>query len=225
MAVRKENQILFWLGALVLFVLAIGLLRDILLPFVAGVIIAYFLNPVAERLSAWGVPRIWSSAFLVVAGGVVIVALLVFLVPLLIGAGAAGLVAAAGGTGARPRGCRAMGARLARHAFSRLQAGARPGGRVADSRTGPPSPASPPSRLEPRPGAGQLHLAAADHAAGRVLPAGRLAPDAGKIDGWLPRDHAPTIRRLAGEINDAVAAFIRGQGAICLVLGVFYATA
>ena len=44
-----------------------------------------------------------------------------------------------------------------------------------------------------------------------------------RVDGTLPRDHAPTIRRLAGEINDAVAAFIRGQGAICLVLGVYYA--
>ena len=44
-----------------------------------------------------------------------------------------------------------------------------------------------------------------------------------RIDRALPRDHAPTIRRLAGEINDAVSAFIRGQGAICLVLGMVYA--
>src|SRR5690606_21314064 len=44
-----------------------------------------------------------------------------------------------------------------------------------------------------------------------------------KIDGWLPRDHAPTIRRLALEINAAVAAFIRGQGLVCLVLGSLYA--
>ena len=44
-----------------------------------------------------------------------------------------------------------------------------------------------------------------------------------RIDQALPRDHASTIRRLAGEINDAVAAFIRGQGAICLVLGIYYA--
>ena len=48
-------------------------------------------------------------------------------------------------------------------------------------------------------------------------------PMLARIDEALPRDHAPTIRRLAGEINDAVAAFIRGQGAICLVLGIFYA--
>jgi predicted PurR-regulated permease PerM len=44
-----------------------------------------------------------------------------------------------------------------------------------------------------------------------------------RIDQALPRDHASTIRRLAGDINAAVAAFIRGQGAICLVLGIYYA--
>ena len=48
-------------------------------------------------------------------------------------------------------------------------------------------------------------------------------PMLARIDQALPRDHASTIRRLAAEINDAVAAFIRGQGAICLVLGVYYA--
>jgi predicted PurR-regulated permease PerM len=44
-----------------------------------------------------------------------------------------------------------------------------------------------------------------------------------RIDQAIPRDHVATVRRLAAEINDAVAAFIRGQGAICLILGIFYA--
>jgi len=48
-------------------------------------------------------------------------------------------------------------------------------------------------------------------------------PMLARIDAALPRDHAPTIRRLADDINSAVAAFIRGQGAICLILGVGYA--
>ena len=48
-------------------------------------------------------------------------------------------------------------------------------------------------------------------------------PMLARLDDALPRDYAPTIRRLAVGINDAVAAFIRGQGTICLVLGVFYA--
>ena len=48
-------------------------------------------------------------------------------------------------------------------------------------------------------------------------------PMLARLDGTLPRDHAPTVRRLAGDINDAVAAFIRGQGAICMMLGTYYA--
>jgi predicted PurR-regulated permease PerM len=44
-----------------------------------------------------------------------------------------------------------------------------------------------------------------------------------RIDGWLPRDHAESIRELANEMNEAVAAFVRGQGTVCLVLGTFYA--
>ena len=50
-------------------------------------------------------------------------------------------------------------------------------------------------------------------------------PMLAKIDSWLPREHAPTIRRLAAEINDAVSAFIRGQGTVCLVLAIYYALA
>jgi predicted PurR-regulated permease PerM len=46
-----------------------------------------------------------------------------------------------------------------------------------------------------------------------------------RVQQWLPRDHAPTIETLASDINGAVAAFIRGQGAVCLCLGVFYALA
>ena len=50
-------------------------------------------------------------------------------------------------------------------------------------------------------------------------------PMLAKIDSWLPRAHAPTIRRLASEVNDAVSAFIRGQGTVCLVLAIYYAVA
>jgi predicted PurR-regulated permease PerM len=46
-----------------------------------------------------------------------------------------------------------------------------------------------------------------------------------QIDGLLPRDHAPTIRKLAGEIDNTLASFIRGMGTVCLVLGTYYAIA
>ena len=44
-----------------------------------------------------------------------------------------------------------------------------------------------------------------------------------RIDALLPREHADTIRRLGRDINMAIGGFIRGQGAVCLILGLFYA--
>jgi predicted PurR-regulated permease PerM len=46
-----------------------------------------------------------------------------------------------------------------------------------------------------------------------------------RIDQLLPRDHAPVIRRLAGEIDQTLAAFIRGMGTVSLILGTYYAVA
>jgi len=46
-----------------------------------------------------------------------------------------------------------------------------------------------------------------------------------KIDGWVPVRHRDTVRRLAREIDDAIAGFVRGQSAVCLILGTFYAVA
>ena len=40
-----ERRVLFWLAVLVLVVLALWLLSEILLPFVAGMAIAYLLTP------------------------------------------------------------------------------------------------------------------------------------------------------------------------------------
>ncbi len=46
-----------------------------------------------------------------------------------------------------------------------------------------------------------------------------------RIDAMLPRDHAPTIRRLAREVDQVLAGFVRGQVSVCITLGTFYAVA
>ncbi len=46
-----------------------------------------------------------------------------------------------------------------------------------------------------------------------------------KVDSWLPLDHRDIIRALACDIDLTMAGFIRGQGTVCLALGVFYALA
>jgi len=45
------------------------------------------------------------------------------------------------------------------------------------------------------------------------------------IDGWLPRQHAETIREQFRKIDIVLAGFVRGSATVCLVQGVFYATA
>jgi predicted PurR-regulated permease PerM len=46
-----------------------------------------------------------------------------------------------------------------------------------------------------------------------------------RLDQMLPRDHAPTVRHLAREIDRVLSAFVRGQLSVCLVLGIYYSTA
>ena len=46
-----------------------------------------------------------------------------------------------------------------------------------------------------------------------------------RVDTLLPRDHAPAVRRLAGEIDTVLASFVRGMGMVCFILGTYYAVA
>jgi len=43
------------------------------------------------------------------------------------------------------------------------------------------------------------------------------------VDGWVPRDHVATVRKIAADVNLATAGFVRGQGTLCIVLGIMYA--
>ena len=43
-----------------------------------------------------------------------------------------------------------------------------------------------------------------------------------KLNSWLPLEHREHLRKIAREINHALAGFIRGQSIVCLFLGVWY---
>ena len=55
-----------------------------LLPFLLGAGIAYFLDPIADRLQRLGMSRIVATSVIAVVGVLVLVAILVFAVPALI---------------------------------------------------------------------------------------------------------------------------------------------
>lgn len=59
----KKNSYnwLIWLTVFVLFCLAVYVLRSVLLPFVAGIIIGYLLDPVADKFQKMGLSRTWAT--------------------------------------------------------------------------------------------------------------------------------------------------------------------
>ena len=62
----RERQVIYWTIVLAVFVLLIIVLREVLLPFVMGMAIAYFLDPVADRLEKWGMSRTLAATALTV---------------------------------------------------------------------------------------------------------------------------------------------------------------
>jgi predicted PurR-regulated permease PerM len=76
---RLETQTRFWLLTFALLAVAVYVLRPVLPPFVAGIILAYFLAPVVTMLERRGVPR-WIGALSVMFGFILIVGSIVMLI-------------------------------------------------------------------------------------------------------------------------------------------------
>lgn len=217
-----QRQLWFWLAALFVVVALIGLLNEILLPFVAAIVGAYFLNPLADRLQALGLNRTLAAILIVGIAAVLIALALVLLVPLLVEQ-IRQLV------NALPAETERFKAFLERHGREWLGPGFPSFQSALDKALAEQS-----QNWTATAGAIVASLWSRGLALVNFASLLLITPVIvfyllldwndmmARIDAALPRDHAPTIRRLAGEINDAVAAFIRGQGAICLILGLYY---
>ncbi|MCL2468653.1 MAG: AI-2E family transporter [Alphaproteobacteria bacterium] len=81
--VSSQFAVRFWLVMAALLCLFIWLLRPILLPFVAGMVIAYFLDPVVDRLSRAGWPRWLSTSLVLLSFVVAALSLVLLLFPLI----------------------------------------------------------------------------------------------------------------------------------------------
>ncbi|TIV76673.1 MAG: AI-2E family transporter, partial [Mesorhizobium sp.] len=78
-----RRQVLFWLATAVLLALFLYVFSGILLPFVAGMVLAYFLDPVADWLQRLGLSRLMATVVILIAFIVVVVLAFVILVPVL----------------------------------------------------------------------------------------------------------------------------------------------
>ncbi len=220
-----QRQIVFWLIALAVFVAALYLLRSILLPFVLGAAVAYFLDPVADRLERQGLPR-WLAATLLTVFFLFSVALFfALLAPLLLAQANsfAGRIPAYVDMlrGAVAKLSAAVQETLPEELGSRLREAAGDLGTTAMGWLG-----------DALAGLWSGGLALVDLLSLVVITpivAFYLLRDwdriVAAIDGWLPQDHAETIREQVRLVDETLAGFVRGQGIVCLGLGTFYAIA
>jgi hypothetical protein len=106
-----KRQIIFWIGAAIIFGLFLYLFASILLPFIVGMTLAYFLDPVADRLERLGLSRMVATLTILISFIVIFVLALMIFVPILVsqladfGTRLPQLRSAAAGTGRVPK-CR-----------------------------------------------------------------------------------------------------------------------
>ena len=79
-----KRQVIFWLIALLIFVLFLFVFSSILLPFLAGMAIAYFLDPIADRLERVGLSRMMATVVILGSFILIIVIALMVLIPVLV---------------------------------------------------------------------------------------------------------------------------------------------
>jgi len=220
MAVDPKRQLQFWGIGFVIFVLVFWLLGSTLLPFLMGAALAYFLDPLADRLGRLGLSRTLATAVIATFAILVFVLVLVLVVPAMIKQ-IQGLVAAmpdyiAGLVeflGRRYPDIFGEQSQIMRN-LSDVETMMREGGLTVMNQVL----------------AGSLKvldflilLVVTPVVTFYLLLDWDSMVD--EINGVLPRQHAPTVRRLAREIDLVLAGFVRGQLTVCLVLGVFYAVA
>ena len=201
----------------------VWLLRSVLLPFVAGAAVAYFLDPPTDKLEAKGLSRTLSTSFVILVFFILIILGTFLFIPILHGqisglfdrlpdylTGLRGsvlplLVGLAGGIGidiSSPADIAlkeiatdtvGVGFKLLRQIWS--------------------------SSLAVFNIMGLLIIT--------PVVAFYLLRDFDRMTSamneWLPRQYAETIRSLLMQIDKVMAGFIRGQGTICLILAIFYA--
>ena len=222
-AIRR--QIVFWLLAAVVFIAFVYVFSSILLPFVAGMVLAYFLDPVADRLERLGLSRTAATLVILFAFIVGFTLVLMILIPV-VATQLADLI------GRMPDYIARLQDFVTSIDESWLE---RVSGMDMESlRSGI-------NNLLTQ-GAGFLTtLFESIWNSGRALVdiAGLFVVTpvvafymlldwdrmVAKVDSWVPRDHVDTVRQIANDINRSTAGFVRGQGTLCLVLGVLYAIA
>ena len=221
-SMNLTRPIVFWIAMLAAVIAVIVLLREVLLPFVAGLVLAYLLNPLASRIERLGMNRLVATLIIVIFAIITVVVLSMLTLPVIVreleyfiesfplyiqrlhtlatDANRPWLSKLVGqGLGEAERSIGDLTALASDWAGTFLRS-IWSGGRALIS---------------------VLSLAVVTPIVASYLLYHWNSMIAA-IDNWIPPARRETVRALARDIDDTIGGFVRGQGTLCLVLAVFY---
>jgi predicted PurR-regulated permease PerM len=223
LSARFRRQIRFWTITGIVLAVLLYIFSAILLPFVAGMVLAYFLDPVADRLQRLGLSRTLAT-LIILAGFLVVLTLgLVIVIPILV-------TQLSDFIGRLPQYLSTLQGLITSLDPQWLQETF--GVNAASLREGLNSLLTE--------GVGFITTifesiwesgVALFNIAGLFVVTPVVAfymlldwdRMVAKVDSWVPREHVATVRAIATDINISSAGFVRGQGTLSLGLGIYYA--
>jgi predicted PurR-regulated permease PerM len=217
-----KRQVIFWLLVLAGFILFLYLFSSILLPFIAGMAVAYFLDPVADWLERLGLSRLMATVVILIAFILIFALALTIFIPIVVNQFNDFIQHVPGYVQQLQQFVEHTQSSLL-PAWIRSQAGA-----LKDNF----------SNILSEGVSFIAGLFAQIWSSGKALVniisllvvtpvvAFYILLDwdrmVAKVDAWIPRDNVETVRQIAREIDQSIAGFIRGQGSLCIILGIYY---
>jgi predicted PurR-regulated permease PerM len=216
---------IFWLATLALIVTAAVLLREVLLPFVAGLALAYLLDPLVNRLERIGLNRGVATLLILCLffAGLILVVLLALPI---VTSEVAFLIDK---LPAYVRRLQALAVDPTHPSMTKIidlgiEEAERSSGELAGLGAGWLAEA-----LRALWSDGRMLLSMFSLLVVTPIITAYLVHDWNRIiaalDNLVPADQRSTVRSLARQIDATIAGFLRGQGTICLLLAAFYAVA
>jgi predicted PurR-regulated permease PerM len=219
-----RRQATFWAAGVIVVVLALWLLSEILLPFVAGLAIAYLLTPVTDRLERLGVNRL-AAALLIITLVVLALVYLILLVAPILGGQLSSFIDSVPGNVTK---LQTLLSDPSRPWIQKLLGAGFSGDKsISDLVTQGVGWLT--AFLRSLWSGGRALVSVFSLVVVTPVVAFYLIYDWHRmirtVDGWVPLQQRETVRQLAREIDAAISGFVRGQTAVCLILGSFYAVA
>ena len=220
----KDSPLRFWLLILAAFVAVMWLFKPVLLPFLAGLAIAYFLEPAVSWLEKHKIRR-WAGALIVLSGFLLIVVTIILLILPLIKSQGGALVESLPNMIAQLREqylpwAQSWLAKFSPEDVDKIRSAAEQSsgdavGWVSHTIKGLLSN-------------GFAFIDAIALSILTPVTAFHVLRDWGKltavVDQLIPRQHYAVIREQMTAIDGTLSGFVRGQAIVCVILGFVYST-